>query len=213
MKYMVHLMLVCALMLMSRPQTQAAIQDPAASALTAELTVKDGFVAVLCPLTIGGNFEAKTSALTGELVLRPDQPGAVAGALSVDLRTLQTGIRLRDEHMRTNYLEVHRGPKYAEATLSRIQLEGADLARPTSTARFRGILTLHGEDQEVAGTADIRHAGGGLRVKAKLPVRTSLFQIPAPSYLGVGVKDEVIVDVSLQIAAPAAVPEPIASRH
>jgi polyisoprenoid-binding protein YceI len=203
MKNAARLTLVFALMPMAGPHPRAAVQDPDVLPAIAELSVEQGSVSVRCPLTVGGGFDAKTSALTGELVLRPDQPGAVGGTVSVDLRTLQTGIRLRDDHMRTKYLEVQRGPRYAEATLAQIQLENADLSRPKSTAQFRGVLTLHGQDREVAGVAHIRHSGSGLHVEATFPVRSSQFQIPTPSYLGVGVKDEVSVHVTLQIAWPA----------
>ena len=77
-------------------------------AQNASWTTGGGDVRVLCPLTIGGSFEAKTNALSGELVVDPTKSGAIDGALAVDLRTLQTGIGLRDDHMREGYLEVQK---------------------------------------------------------------------------------------------------------
>jgi hypothetical protein len=78
-------------------------------------------VVIVCPLTVGGSFEAKTNAMSGEIAARPGDP--LSGALHVNLQTLDTGIGLRDKHMRENYLEVHKGPEYATATLEDIRVE------------------------------------------------------------------------------------------
>jgi hypothetical protein len=47
------------------------------------------------------------------------------GSLAVDLRTLDTGIALRNEHLRENYLEVDKGPGFDTATLSKIDGKGS----------------------------------------------------------------------------------------
>jgi polyisoprenoid-binding protein YceI len=168
------------------------------SNLSGPLQVFDASVAVRCPLTVGGSFEAKTNALTGELVVNPDKQGTVDGELEVDLRLLETGIGLRDFHMRDAYLEVHKGEGFSSATLDRIRLEGIDPATPVGSAKFRGVLALHGQEREVMGTADIRRVGQSLRVQASFPVKVSDFAIASPTYLGVGVRNEVGVSVSFQ---------------
>lgn len=163
------------------------------------LQVSDASIAVSCPLTVGGGFEAKTNALRGELFLDPAQAGNVLGELSVDLRTLQTGIGLRDNHMRDKYLEVQRGENFAAATLDDIRLEGLDANNPAGKVKFRGVLMLHGTEREVTGTADIKKADTGLRVQANFPVKVSEFEIPSPTYLGVGVRDQIGVTVQFKL--------------
>ena len=164
-----------------------------------KLRVMNAQVSVLCPLTIGGSFEARTKALSGQVGMAPDTSQPLDGDLAVDLQTLETGIGLRDEHLRKKYLEVERGPTYAQAHLRNIRVE--KLAGKTP---FRAVLMLHGQTKEVTGTADIKPEGDGYRLNASFPVRVSEFGIPEPTYLGVGVKDEVTVRVNLN-AAPAAV--------
>jgi polyisoprenoid-binding protein YceI len=159
--------------------------------------VTSGEVSVLCPLTIGGSFEAKTQALSGEVTAAP-AGGAVKGVMSVDLMKLRTGISLRDRHLRNNYLEVQRGADFAVAKLENIRVERA----PGKTT-FRGTLRVHGQQREISGTADVTPDGKGYRLAASFPVRVSEFQIPEPSYLGVGVQDEVTVRVNFN-AVPAA---------
>lgn len=164
--------------------------------VTGPLQVADAAVTVRCPLTVGGSFDAKTTALAGQLVVNPRKAGAIDGSLAVDLRTLETGIGLRDSHMLENYLEVKKGERYQSATLDDIQLDGIDPTMPVGKAKFRGMLTLHGRDREVTGTADIRRVGNDLKITASFPVKVSDFAIASPTYLGVGVRNDLTVAVN-----------------
>src|SRR5262249_37220642 len=87
--------------------------------------ITTGGVTVTCPLTVGGSFEARTSAFSGDLVLA-DTSGAVSGAVEVDLRTLQTGIGLRDRHLKEKYLETGRDNTFATARLEEIRIQRAE---------------------------------------------------------------------------------------
>jgi len=173
---------------------------PAVKARTANraLQVSGASIAVRCPLTVGGSFEAKTSAMTGELWVDPDKQGQIDGSIAVDLRTLETGIGLRDSHMLTQYLEVDRGGAFAAATLKDIRLSSIDPNDPVGKGTFNGVLGLHGQERPVAGTTEIRRSGEALHVKATFPVKVSDFAIPTPTYLGMGVKDEITVAVNFQ---------------
>src|SRR5262245_51530224 len=87
--------------------------------------VSTGAVTVICPLTIGGSFEARTSAVVGDVAVA-DASGAVSGAVQVDLATLQTGIGLRDRHLKDTYLEIGRGETFTTARLEEIRIERAE---------------------------------------------------------------------------------------
>src|SRR6476646_11230357 len=92
--------------------------------------VEHGDVRVICPMTIGGAFDAKTTAISGSVTVRAGRSRTFDGSLSVDLRTLDTGIGLRNEHLREKYLEVDKGPEFETATLSEIDLIGVDPDAP-----------------------------------------------------------------------------------
>jgi polyisoprenoid-binding protein YceI len=169
---------------------------PLAARAEDALRITSGDITVVCPMTIGGSFEAKTTALSGSVT--PGNGGTVKGALTVDLVNLDTGISLRNRHLRNNYLEVQKGPDFSTAKLENIRVEKL----PGKTT-FKGTMTLHGQQHEVSGTADVQQDGKGYRVQATFPLQISAFQIPEPTYLGVGVKDEITVQVNL-VAAPAA---------
>lgn len=158
--------------------------------------VRAGAVRVVCPLTIGGSFEAKTSAISGSFV--PGAPPAASGEFVVDLDTLDTGIGLRNAHMRDRYLETGRAPEFAKAVLSDIQLAGLDTAAPSGRGSFTGLLRLHGVQRPVEGQVEVRRRGTSLQVQVVFPVRLPDFDIPKPRYLGVGVRDEVTVHVTFE---------------
>jgi polyisoprenoid-binding protein YceI len=176
----------------------AGLDGGTASAQSDQYQVTGGRVVVVCPLTVGGGFEAKTEAISGAVSLGSDQPGSLKGALSVDLRTLKTGIGMRDRHMRDNYLEVAKAPGFETATIEGIQIEKLD-----GKTTFNGTLVLHGERRAVSGLATIARQGGDYTVEAEFPVRVSEFNIPKPSYLGVGVQDQVRIKIALTVSSIA----------
>jgi polyisoprenoid-binding protein YceI len=160
------------------------------------LRVTNAEVTVNCPLTIGGSFDAKTSALNGSVT--PDGAGAVKGSFVVDLMKLETGISLRDRHLRNNYLEVQKGPDFAVAKMEDIKIQ-----KLSGKTTFSAKLTVHGQQHDVTGAADVQQDGKGYRVDATFPIQISKFQIPEPTYLGVGVSDQINVHVVLTAAPPA----------
>jgi polyisoprenoid-binding protein YceI len=166
------------------------------TAAAGSLRVTQGDVSVKCPMTIGGSFDAKTNALSGTITASAAQPSSLEGSLAVDLRTIDTGISLRNDHLREKYLEVERGAGYDKAVLSAIALKGLNPDAPEGKGSFTGSLTLHGVTKTVSGPVEVRKAGAGLRVKAAFPVNLPDYNIPEPRYLGVGVKNTVQVDVT-----------------
>jgi polyisoprenoid-binding protein YceI len=161
--------------------------------------VGPGDVRVICPMTIGGTFDARTTALSGAVTARGSGSTALDGSLAVDLRTLDTGINLRNEHLRENYLEVAKGSGFDTATLSEIDLKGVDPDAPEGKGSFTGLLRLHGVTKTVTGTIDVRLAGTDVHVKASFPVTLADYSIRKPRYLGVGVKDAVTVEVAFAV--------------
>jgi polyisoprenoid-binding protein YceI len=162
--------------------------------------ITTGSITVVCPLTIGGRFEATSTAIDGTVRVDSDGSSALTGSLSVDLSTLDTGIELRNTHLRERYLEVGRGEGYDRAVLTEIALDGGPAATFSGRTRFRGVLTVHGVSRPVTGDARLESTPSGTRVEASFPVHLPAFEIAKPRYLGVGVKDDVEVRVSFEAA-------------
>jgi polyisoprenoid-binding protein YceI len=166
------------------------------SAASGPWRVGQGEVSVKCPMTVGGTFDARTSALTGTLTTSTGRPSVFDGSLAVDLRTIDTGIDLRNEHLRDKYLEVDKGAGYDQAVLSDVVLQGLNADAPAGKGSFTGSLMLHGVKKTVTGPVEIRQAGTGWRVRASFPVNLPDYNVDKPRYLGVGVRDTVQVSVT-----------------
>jgi hypothetical protein len=162
--------------------------------------VSQGEVRVICPMTIGGSFEAKTSSLTGNVSAAAPSP-SLAGEFSVDLTTLDTGIDLRNDHLRRNYLEVGKGEGFDRAVLSDIDLGSANPETFQGRTRFTGTLLLHGTTRMVAGVVEISRTRVAVRVSARFPLALSDYRIKKPRYLGIGVSDRIEVTVTF-VATP-----------
>jgi polyisoprenoid-binding protein YceI len=181
-----------------------AVAAPAAQ--TAAWRVDGGDVVVVCPLTIGGSFEAKTGAISGTLSASVADPTALDGRLQVDLATLDTGIGLRNTHLRERYLEVQRGDGFSHAVLSNIALE-APATSASGRTGFTATFAVHGVARPVAGSAVLTRGTDGVRVDASFAVRLPDHDIPKPRYLGVGVQDEVQVKVRFTATDPGGRPQ------
>jgi YceI-like protein len=172
------------------------IRAPAAftQATTNTYRITEARVAVICALTAGGSFEAQTTSVVGRLAAS-NGSRALSGAVQVDLATLQTGIGLRDRHMRDIYLETRRGDTFATARVENIRIDHAEGRGP-----FDAMLILHGERHPISGIVDLksRH-DGAVSVRARFPISLATFHIRPPRYLGVGVQDQVQVQVTFMV--------------
>jgi polyisoprenoid-binding protein YceI len=155
--------------------------------------IERGDVHILVPLKPGGAFGAQTPSLGGTLTLDQAKPARLTGEILVDLATIDTGISLRNQHLRDKYLEVAKGKGFDKAVLSEIHLSDADGEAFEGRTAFTGVLLLHGEKHPVQGTAEIRRDGVGRRVRAEFPLVLTDFGITPPEYLGVGVGNRLLV--------------------
>jgi polyisoprenoid-binding protein YceI len=179
----------------------AALPVAGRAADTPAYRIARGEVRVLCPITVGGSFEAVTTSLSGTLGVAAMRPAMLRGDLTVDLSSLDTGIALRNAHMRDNYLEVGKGADFATAVLSDVRLDKVGASTFHGQTPFTGMLLLHGTRKPVWGQADIRLDGGDIRVAASFPIHIDDYGIAPPRYLGVGVRNDVQVKVSV-VATP-----------
>lgn len=126
--------------------------------------------------------------LSGQLDLA--QPGS-PGVFEFDLNDIETGIELRDEHMKEKYFEVK---KYPKAKLEMKSISGGPDLDSESKGAFSGTLTLHGVSRDVTGEYSLVSR----KVSAKFPLRISDYKIDVPSWMGVTVADQVDVVVNAE---------------
>ncbi len=188
-------------MIATRRFAALALALAAAAAAGESWTVASGEVRVRCRLTVGGSFDAVTPEISGSLLLDDAGGPRVSGQLRVRLDSLDTGMELRNAHLRETYLEVDRGEEFREAVLTAVEL-GEPFppgARDHETG-FAGLLSLHGMERWVEGEARLVRRDGRVRVEAGFPLSLGEFAIPPPRYLGVGVRDEIRITVTFDAA-------------
>ena len=185
----------------------ALVSGLAAGAQGPTFRVERGDLRVTVPLKPGGAFEAKTASIAGAVTLGTGRPLPLTGDLSVDLASIDTGIDLRNQHLREKYLEIGKGPGFDKAVLSELRLNDADGEGFEGRTAFSGTLLLHGVRRPVSGTGEIHRAGRSVRVEGSFPLTLTDFAIEPPEYLGVGVASRVLVKVQF-VAAPAVGPGP-----
>jgi hypothetical protein len=164
---------------------------------TESYRITDGRITVVCTLTEGGSFEARTTAVSGGLT-PVNGSRAFSGVVATDLATLETGIGLRDRHMKEIYLETGRGASFSTA-----QVESIRIDQPEGRGSFDALLTLHGEQHPISGIVELRSRHDGtVAVRAHFPISLTAFHIRPPRYLGVGIQDQVQAQVAF-VVVPA----------
>jgi polyisoprenoid-binding protein YceI len=126
---------------------------------------------------------------------------SVEGSLAVDLRSLQTGIGLRDRHLKENYLQVDRYPQ-ARLTVTRLDMgyvpDGP--AFGAVAVPFEGTLLLHGVEKPVSGQARVSRKDGRVTATAQFSIKIVEFGIDLPKYMGITVGEKVEVKTSFSAA-------------
>ena len=131
-------------------------------------------------LSPAGNFSAKTSAVSG--FAKKVGNKVTAENIIVDLKTLKTGIGLRDEHT-LKYLDVQ---KFPQAILVKAAGENG---------QGTGIIKIKGIEKPIKGTFKL----SGSELVAQFPIKLSDFKIEGIRYMGVGVKDQALIKVQVPV--------------
>jgi len=132
-------------------------------------------------LNPAGSFVVQSSQLKVGKLVREGETSFKLSEAKLGLDTLQSGIELRDSHMKEKYFEV---PKYPEA-----ELFGAI----GKNAKFTARLKVHGVTKEISGTYEFNPTS----LRATFFCRLSDFKIKEAQYRGIGVEDQVKVVAEL----------------
>lgn len=133
--------------------------------------------------------DGETQVIAGQFDFDPGQPQKGATALlSVDLRTLKTGIDKRDQHMRENHLHTDEFPFCFFEITSLDGMPQALVLDSVYTATAVGQFYIHGVKREIVAhltisAIDDTTEPGRLRVRAEFEIHLDDFNIPRPRAL------------------------------
>ncbi|MBX3020230.1 MAG: YceI family protein [Bdellovibrionales bacterium] len=132
-------------------------------------------------LSPAGSYKATTKKVTGSAWKTADG-GVAAENVAIDMRTLSTGIGLRDKHTKEHLMV----GKFPQAKL--VKASGKD-GKGTATIEIKGMKV------DVAGTYKV----DGNTLHAEFPMQLSNLEIKDVRYMGVGVKDTVKVHLEIPL--------------
>jgi polyisoprenoid-binding protein YceI len=133
-------------------------------------------------------FDGRTDRATGTVHLDGDDAGTLQLTVTVDLTSLDTGIGLRNRHMRENHLHTDRFPN-AVFTSTQV-LSGADAALAGGAPvqlTVEGTLDLHGVTRTIQVPVTLTRSNGDdgarLHVEGRFDVALADHEIPRPKML------------------------------
>ncbi len=163
--------------------------------------------------------EGKTNNLDGGFQFNPDSLSApVSGVLRVDLRTLRTGIDMRDEHMREEYLQTDKFP-FAYFELTGVKGMPSEVKSNTPyQVTAEGFFYIHGIKRKIEAQLQVTRQGDGsasdaLQVRAKFSMNLDAFKIPRPKAVFLKLAETIDVEVvysaggGQSTAAPITLPD------
>jgi polyisoprenoid-binding protein YceI len=148
-------------------------------------------------------FDGVTENIDGYVLLDGQPLTASTGGddtelyLEVDLASIDTGIGLRNRHMRDNYLEVEEFP-YASfrGRITDVRPTAGGGGRVTAS----GTFSVHGVSREREIACDVAPAGRGYRARCAFPVLLTDHDIEIPKVMFLKLADEVQVEVEFTVA-------------
>jgi polyisoprenoid-binding protein YceI len=143
-------------------------------------------------------FEGVTDRIDGYVLLDGEGLTAQTGGddtelyLEVDLASLDTGIGLRNRHMRDNYLEV---AEYPYASYSGVIVRSDPMAEGGHRVTSRGSFTVHGVSRDMEIPCDVTSAGDVYRAACTFQVLLSDHDIEIPKIMFLKLADEIRVEL------------------
>lgn len=129
----------------------------------------------------------KASLLNGELSLDlKNLSKGAGGSVTVDLRSLDTGLSLRNQHMRENHLHTNEFPNAVFTMKSIVSAEPADISGGgVANTLLRGELELHGvkKQYEMLGQIAYDPVANTVTASYRWNIQLQDHQIPRPAFL------------------------------
>lgn len=129
----------------------------------------------------------------GQIQYQRDQ---LRGQLSVEMKTLKTGIGLRDRHLKNKYIHIKKYPK-ATLLINELQLTQTQINAGLKDQKFQGLLKFHGVQKIITGFFELKpKSQTQFQILAEFDINLTDFSVNVPSYLGVTVAEKVKIRVS-----------------
>ena len=114
------------------------------------------------------------------------ESNSIQGTAEVELINLDSGIELRDKHLKEKYLQVEKYPK------SSIEIPKQEI-KYNKKIVLKAFLNLHGKKQEIILTTEFFKKDKMIKMLADFEIELSKFEIETPSFQGISAANKVKV--------------------
>jgi polyisoprenoid-binding protein YceI len=139
------------------------------------------------------SFKGETTKITGSITVDPEDLKNARAKFIVDMRSLDTGIGLRNEHMQKNHLHTGKFPN-SEFKLRDIQGAAKLIENDIVSFSARGEFELHGVSHRLEAKIQVTFHTDGLQtptrsteevlhIRGEFNVKLSDYDIPLPKFL------------------------------
>jgi polyisoprenoid-binding protein YceI len=150
-----------------------------------------------------------TTRVSGTIAADPANPAAASVDISIDLASLDTGISMRNEHLRSErYLAAE---KFPAATFKSVSVSGPKSIAPNQPVEVSvtGDMTLHGVTKRITApvrvvvipeselTKSSRGPGDWIHATATFPIKLTDFGIAVPEKMLMKVSNEISIKVDV----------------
>jgi polyisoprenoid-binding protein YceI len=140
------------------------------------------------------NIHGKTSKIDGYIIWAGENLADSSNFyFRVELGALETGIGLRDRHMRENYLETEKYP-LAEYAGKLVQLTSN--ADSSINIKANGTFSIHGKSQPLTTDIYVTPQSNGYQVRSSFHVMLEEFDIKIPKLAFLKVAEDIQVEVN-----------------
>lgn len=123
--------------------------------------------------------------------------GKITGEVELDLSSLDTGMGLRNTHMKEKYLEVDKHPKAVITIDAAINKKDWSMKNPELKEQtIQGTLSLHNVKKALPITISIDKSANA---KASFSLKLTDYKVDIPSFMGVTVADKVEVTTKTKL--------------
>ena len=150
----------------------------------------------------------RTTGVTGSIAADPANVADSKVDVAIDLASLDTGINMRNEHMRNRFLQIE---KFPTATFKSVSITGPKTVAPSAPTEVSvtGDLTIHGVTKRVTAPARIvlipeseltkssRGPGDWIHATTEFAIKLSDFGIDVPQTLGMKLSNDVRLKLDL----------------
>lgn len=140
----------------------------------------------------------RTSAVTGQITV--DGTRVTAGDFSVDLTTVQSDERRRDNQFQGRIMDTATYPTATFKLAQPIELSSLPADGATISAKAQGQLTLHGTTRQVTVDVSAQRSAGSIRLSGQIPVTFADWNIPNPSFGPASTEDHGLIEFLLVLA-------------